>query len=126
MAYKLNMTGNQIENKLSSINNLVYLSSNTLAFKGKAPIETSNDDTVTFWSNIATGIYWFSGTGKLIGVDYAYGYLIHIRYSSEIRQIYFGAPKGKIYSRGASFVGWDGAGSPTDNGNDKWTVLHNL
>lgn len=141
MAYKLDMTGEEFTNWMSSIEGYfgqVYnwstyidtqlssidaILSQIPTYKGKNPITSSDEDTYTYWASQEPGIYWFHGN-NVLGVS-TYGYLIHLNpVSHEVQQLYIAAPSGKWYVRGANASGWwSSSGQSTGCGNDYWTQL---
>lgn len=82
---------------------------NNLFFMGTNPITTTTNDTTAKWAAQGNGLAWYNTTGQLNDQPSQYGALLNMHtIGSEIAQLWFEAPNGKIYHRGGDGNNWTG------------------
>ncbi|MBR5873936.1 MAG: hypothetical protein IKY90_04275 [Oscillospiraceae bacterium] len=77
-----------------------------IMFGGNNVITSATNDTIERWLSLGTGIYYFSLENVLTGQPNRYGYVLNIAEGSNVRQMFFALPTGKIYHRGGNHNGW--------------------
>lgn len=82
---------------------------NNLLKIGTDPVTSTANDTVAKWAELGNGFAWYDTSGYLIDQPSAYGTLLNLNaIGSEVSQLWFTAPSGAVYHRGANASGWNG------------------
>lgn len=101
-AIGLNYGGTGATTRAGAINNLFKI--------GTSPITSTTNDTVTKWMELGNGVTFYGTSEQLIDQPAQYGTLLNLSAANqaEISQLWFSAPNGAVYHRGANSSGWSG------------------
>lgn len=100
-AIGLNYGGTGATTRAGAINNLFKI--------GTSPVTSTRNDTVTNWTKLGNGVSFYGTSGQLVDQPAQYGTLLNLNAAnSEVAQLWFSAPNGAVYHRGANDGGWSG------------------